>query len=282
MKQFGRAVAVLALVLASLVLAPAASASSGTLVITSNTTLTEDRTGSIIVARNGITLDCAGHTVTGTGPGSATGVELTGRNNVTVEDCHVTNFDRGFLVVETSGSTFLNNVAENNQLSGFDLFDSSGDALIGNRADGNLVHGFSAVGGGNHTAKGNSASGNAHTGFNFISSANNTIKENLSTDNGDNGIDINASSGNEVRGNTATGNGLFGIALSSFAHDNTVKDNVASGNGEFGIVLFDASNNRMTGNTALSNGVFDAAQDGVFPFSGNVWIDNTFGTTFGI
>jgi hypothetical protein len=45
-------------------------------------------------------------------------------------------------------------------------------------------------------------------------------------------------------------------------------------------VLFDAQNNRITGNTALSNGVFDAAQDGVI--SGNVWVNNTFGTTFRI
>jgi parallel beta-helix repeat protein len=57
-------------------------------------------------------------------------------------------------------------------------------------------------------------------------------------------------------------------------------NNVAGCNGEFGIVLFDAQNNRITGNTALSNRVFDAAQDGVI--SGNVWVNNTFGTTFRI
>ena len=45
-------------------------------------------------------------------------------------------------------------------------------------------------------------------------------------------------------------------------------------------MLFDAPNNRMAGNTALSNGVFDAVQDGAI--SGNVWVNNMFGTTFGI
>jgi parallel beta-helix repeat protein len=165
-------------VAAAMLLAPTSSDSSGTLVITSNTLLTEDHEGSIVVARNGVTLDCAGHTLTGA----------------------------GFLVVDTTGSTFMNNVAESNHLSGFDLYESSGNSLAGNRADGNLVHGVSAVGGRNNTVKENSASGNAHVGFDFILSTNNTVKENVSTDNVENGFDFPASSGNDVRGNISRGN----------------------------------------------------------------------------
>lgn len=150
-------VAALVCVAAAVLLSPTASGSSGALVITSNTLLTEDHEGSIVVARNGVTLDCAGHTLNGAGPGSGPGVELSGRRNVTIKSCRVTNFDSGLLVVATSGSRFMNNVAESNRLSGFELYVSSGNVLAGNRADGNLVHGVSAVGGGNNTVRENSA-----------------------------------------------------------------------------------------------------------------------------
>ena len=49
------------------VVAPPATASSGTLVITSDTTLTEDHQGNIVIEADNVTLDCAGHTVQGTG-----------------------------------------------------------------------------------------------------------------------------------------------------------------------------------------------------------------------
>jgi hypothetical protein len=55
-----RLLIVAALVVASLVSAGTASATSGTLVITSNTTLTEDHTGNIVIGADGVTLDCAG------------------------------------------------------------------------------------------------------------------------------------------------------------------------------------------------------------------------------
>ncbi len=53
--------AVVALALS--VIAPPATASSGTLVITSDTTLTEDHHGNIVIEADNVTLDCAGHTV---------------------------------------------------------------------------------------------------------------------------------------------------------------------------------------------------------------------------
>ena len=157
-------VAALVCVAAAVLLASTASASSGTLVITANMTLTEDHAGSIVVARNGVTLDCAGHTLTGADLGSGAGVEVISHRNVTVKNCRVTNFDSGYLVVDTSASAFINNVADGNHLSGFDLYESSGNSLAGNRADGNLVHGFSAVGGGKNTVKENTASGNVISG----------------------------------------------------------------------------------------------------------------------
>jgi hypothetical protein len=59
-----RAIFALSTVILVLGLMPTVSATSGTLVITSNTTLTEDHAGEIVIAADGVTLDCAGHLVT--------------------------------------------------------------------------------------------------------------------------------------------------------------------------------------------------------------------------
>src|SRR4029077_8657205 len=56
-----------------------AYASSGTMVITTDTTLTEDHQGNILLNANKVTLDCAGHTVSGPGaPGFNGGIEVAG------------------------------------------------------------------------------------------------------------------------------------------------------------------------------------------------------------
>ena len=52
-----------------------ASATTETLTITSTTTLTEDHYGSVVIAADNITLDCAGHSVIGPG---ATTISLDG------------------------------------------------------------------------------------------------------------------------------------------------------------------------------------------------------------
>jgi len=79
---------VLGIALLPMLTAPSARASSGTMVITTDTTLTEDHQGNILVNANKVTLDCAGHTVSGPGvPGFNGGIEVAGGlSGVTVRD----------------------------------------------------------------------------------------------------------------------------------------------------------------------------------------------------
>jgi hypothetical protein len=76
-----------------LVLAAPVAAANGELHITSTTTLTEDQVGNIVIDASGITLDCAGHRVIGSG--GPTGILLDGRTNVTVKNCQVSGFFDG-------------------------------------------------------------------------------------------------------------------------------------------------------------------------------------------
>ena len=64
MKGF-RAVCVIVVAVVSAITAPAAFGTAGTMVVSTDTTLTEDHQGQIVVNGSGVTLDCAGHRVTG-------------------------------------------------------------------------------------------------------------------------------------------------------------------------------------------------------------------------
>ncbi len=73
LRRLAVAVAASSLLLLSTAGSFAVSASSGMWVITSSTTLTEDYAGSILIETDGVTLDCAGHTVFGPDSGDLNG-----------------------------------------------------------------------------------------------------------------------------------------------------------------------------------------------------------------
>ena len=63
------------------------SATMGQLIITTDTTLTENHFGNLIIGADNITLDCAGFSVDGTGLGIGNGIALSGRQGVAGGDC---------------------------------------------------------------------------------------------------------------------------------------------------------------------------------------------------
>ena len=313
MKQFARAVAMLAFVLAAIVLAPAASAKSASLKVMSNTTLTEDFHGNVVIAKNGVTLDCNGHEIVGNGNGR--GVLVDKRSGVTVKNCDVHDFSTGFFVASTTSSTFEGNSSHDNQLgnsdpgwiagAGFWMQHSSGNTLGGNQIYGNPSDGLDMLDSANNVVvgnvvdsngaglflfgtksqgnllQGNSAALNEYAGFTVAEGAShNTLTSNDGSGNPNAGFIIDGATENSIALNNANNNGQYGIALTNHADSNSLTANVANGNGAYGIVVWDSSNNAISANTALLNVEFDAVQDGVV--SENVWADNTFGTTFGI
>ncbi|MDO8736789.1 MAG: NosD domain-containing protein, partial [Thermoleophilia bacterium] len=62
----------------------------------------------IQITGDGVTLDGNGHSVTGTG-GFTNGVSLSSRNNITVKNLTVTNFNYGFYLLVSSNSKIFNN-----------------------------------------------------------------------------------------------------------------------------------------------------------------------------
>ena len=236
---------IFALVIAAVAAFPASvSAAHGpTLTITTNTTLSADFTGGIGIAADGITLDCAGHTVMGPGvalifhpdgePFVTTGILLEGRTNVTVKNCHVTGFGDGFWLDGSDGNTLQGNTADGNLFGGFGLSASNDNILTDN------------------TANDIAEDDDPGTGFYLGRSFGNTLQNN--TANGNRvGFSLEESSLNSLEANTANNNTRVGFQV-GFSHENTLK-----------------------GNAGCDNGDFDAIQD--HTSTGNVWRENVFCT----
>ena len=346
---------------ALLVLAAPAHATSGTLVITSSTTLTEDHFGHIVIAADNVTLDCAGHTVLAPDlPGFAGAVNVEpGLSGITVRRCNIVgssvngiytpdvsnsryeanilqgNANHGIHIDGGSGNSVVGNtvrdngalgivftvvvdseiranIVENNvNWAGIALFaDSRRISVIGNTARGNAFGFLIESGAGANTVTGNTAQQNILEGFLLTGSAGNALIGNTANNNGAEGIILIDSDENELTGNVANRNGdhesdvFAGIALVSGSSGNLVDQNTTNGNADEGFVIegsdsntvtrnvsntngqvgFEvrggSSGNALSRNTARRNGAFDAVDDqsGV----GNVWTNNTFGTTQGI
>jgi parallel beta-helix repeat protein len=266
-----------------------ADLAGSTLLVTSDTTLRVDHQGSVEVEANDVTLDCAGHTISGPGTRAEDeygfiGILLDGRTGVTVKDCRVPGFDHGILLTArlgsgSDGNRIIDNQAIGNRLDGVRVNESEHNVLTGNVASANGQHGFALLGDSNMLMQ-NQASDNARDGFvTTVGHRDNVFYANTSTDNGAFGFNV---GGNrcELRGNTSTDNGEVGFgvegnrcelrgntALSNrgngFAiggNSNSVRQNRAVRNGDHGFWITGHSIS-VRGNRAVRNGVDGFALD---------------------
>jgi len=232
-----------------------ASASSGTLSITSNTTLSEDHHGSIVIAADNVTLDCAGHTVSGPGELDA-GILLDGRSGVTITGCQVSGFQSGFFLTSASGNTFEGNFASANQHEGvLSVGGSSNNVLDGNTSKDNGNTGFVFEGAQGNVLRNNAAIANGIStesgGFYLISSSHNLLQQNVSVGNGFIGFGFADSGSNVVDKNEARANLDNGFAGSG--DNNTFSMNRSVGNFRRGFAFAESSGLVLLGNEAVGN-----------------------------
>ena len=167
-RRVGLLVAIAAIASLAVITSPA-TASSGTLTVTANLTLTEDHVGNIVIPADDVTLDCAGHTVRGP---AEIGILLDGTSGVTVKNCRVTGFDSGIIVANyggpSSGNTLRGNVGFENLFSGLALLGSSSNTVVGNRAVDNTFSGFVLESSSANSISGNAAERNGSFGFSLV------------------------------------------------------------------------------------------------------------------
>jgi parallel beta-helix repeat protein len=219
-------------------------------------TFTANISAWIVVERDNIVVNGAGHVLEGAGTGN--GITLTGRSNVTIKSITIRKFGYGIALSSSSGNKLYANKITNNTY-GILLFSSSSNSMSANTITNNNDRGI------------------------YLSfSSGNSMSANTITNNNWDGIWLYSSSNsNSISANTVTNNNYNGIYLDS-SSSNSISANIITNNGNIGIYLFFSSSNlichnNFVGNTAqaeTTSGYVNIWDDG-YPSGGNYWSDYT-------
>ena len=233
----------------------------GTLFVDSDRTLTQNHLGNVIIGADGVTLDCAGFEVTGTGEGF--GISVIDRAGVIVRNCEVSGFRVGIWVESSDGNTIEGNHVHDNVVPGewsvgIDLRESSNttvrDCDVSGSSRGIVldISDFNVVE--DNDVHDNVGPGETDflVGIEVRDAADNIIRGNLVTGNGTDGIHVTSSDRNILENNAVTDNGRSGIGL-GWANDNVLTGNSANGNAEHGISLYVSDGNTLSDNQATDN-----------------------------
>ncbi|NPV07949.1 MAG: hypothetical protein HPY83_08305 [Anaerolineae bacterium] len=139
--------------------------------------------GGLQITGNHLTLDCAGHTLSGNGSG--VGISLANRLNVTVRNCGIQNYDTGIELRDSSHCTLDQNVVTNNEtgiaLVAVDsLYAPRENVLSNNNSTANAIFGISLNNVADNTVSDNDLRSNGLYGLWVSGACNNTVTGNLS------------------------------------------------------------------------------------------------------
>jgi len=283
--------------------------------VTSNTNLSGDCTGPLVVGASGITVNLGGHAVTCRPVPNPTdfsvGIEIFGQTNDHVANGEVKNCYFGIDISGGGGHELSNlNVHNHGRVGIFLVASSNNDirntisSFNGIVVDGFIVSGFGvlvagsstfnklnhlqieqndegielAVGADNNVVTASSVLGKPRAngvGIGIFGS-NNTIDLSTEVSQYSFGIEVFASTGNTIRATGSFQNSSVGILLDG-ATNTTIQSSDASNNTFNGIqVNTGATSNLIMSNTAFGNGSFDLDDDNA-ACDANTWKSNQFG-----
>jgi parallel beta-helix repeat protein len=143
-------------------------------------TFTDNIDGQIIVQRDNVVINGAGHTLQGTGV--ETGIDLSSRTNVTIQNMAIKTFDDA-LYLHSSNQITISGTSITDSTDGIRVSDSSNNSIYENNI-----------------------TGNSYEGIYILASSNNTISENNITANTGDGVFVWGSSNNTIFGNNISNN----------------------------------------------------------------------------
>ena len=260
--------------------APISTIDNITYTLTGNITSVAD---GIVVERDNIIIDGVGYTIAGSM--SYTGIDLTGRNNVTIKNIEISAFYEGIWLSHSSNNIISGNKITNNR-NGICLRVSSNNAINGNNLEANSLYGiWMQYSSNNNTISGNTfvndglsvwySYGNIvmdntvngkplvylenvsdyaieDAGQVILINCENILVENLNLSNADIGIRLWGTNNTKIIRNNITANSYDGIILDS-SMNNMISGNNISVNAWHGICLCYSSNNTINGNSLIGN-----------------------------
>ncbi len=205
-----------------------------------------------ITAAN-VTLDCAGHSLTGTGTSNAYGA-YSNQTNTTIKNCIFSSQDAGILFNGSSMGAITNCSAYNSSTAGFYLLSGSNNTLFSNYAETPGAYGYYLSASSNNTLFHNNAS-TCQSGYFLEGSTGNNLTSNNAYDSPNYGYFFTMSSdSNSVTNNTDT-RGYYGFALSD-SQFNNLSSNYALNSTTAGFYLDDSAFNTLTGNSANNSALY--------------------------
>ncbi len=193
---------------------------------TRTATLAADLAQAIVVTGDHLTLDGAGHTLSGS---AGSGIDLSGRTGVEVRNLTVRGFTNGLYLYGASGCTVRNIQATGNS-TGIYLESASGNTITGCTASSNSGYGLYLLRADGNTLSENTANGNGCYGIYLSQAHHNALSGNTAGGNAYDGLHIYASNGCILTGNSAGGNREYGLRLDSCSGA-TLSGNAMAGNG---------------------------------------------------
>jgi len=210
--------------------------------ITADTTQTAgitdcDASTGITIGANNIVLDCAGYTVDGMDELGTIGILASGRNNITIKNCVITDWVQGISLNNANSSLVQNNTLTSNTNFG---------VRIQSTADHNIIR--------DNIANSNTNGVSSGTGFSVVLSTNNTFINNTANSNLAIGFVI-GSGANNLTNNTANSNTQQGFSISGTASNLTILANItAKSNTQNGVLFTNVNSTIITNSTISGNG----------------------------
>ena len=236
-------------------------------------TFTGDISDSLVVERDNIVVDGAGHVLEGAGAGR--GISLEGRSNITIKNIAVREFDFGMVLSNSSGNTISANAIANTSTGIYLVSRSDSNSVSANNIANNQF-GISLTGDSNNSVSANNITNN-DVGISLTGASNNSISANNITNNNVYGISLSFISNNSISANNITNN-TYGIYLYSPSGSNSMSANNIAYN-DVGISFYSISNNLICHNNFVGNtvqaqviplGYVNVWDDG-YPSGGNYW-----------
>ncbi len=205
----------------------------------------------------GITLDCNGRMLIGSGTAGSAGIRNPAFNNVTIQNCNISKFESGIHL-----QVAFNNIIDNNIVLGTGT--TSGTGIWLETSSWNNVT--------------NNTISSCKWGIGFDTYSNNNLVENNTVSSCLIGTELYTSSSNTLRNNTLNNNMQDGIYLRVSSTGNLITNNTADFNAWDGLYFFDggSSGNTVYNNRFCSNSIWD-----IFDADANTGDDNTCGPTSG-
>jgi parallel beta-helix repeat protein len=138
-------------------------------------TFTDNIDGQIIVQRDNVVINGASHTLQGTGV--ETGIDLSSRTNITIQNMAIKTFDDA-LYLHSSNQITISGTDITDSTDGIRVSDSSNNSIYENNITGNSYEGIYILASSNNAISENNITANTGDGVFVWGSSNNTIFEN--------------------------------------------------------------------------------------------------------